>query len=311
MPEIPAQLEDHLRNFARSLEVRAYSPATLRSYRLSLKLFLEYLTQIGIWDVREVDGELLKDYQLWLQRRNCVSWTVLTRLQAVRRFFDYLESSQVVLVNPCLELAQPKVPCRLPKVVLTVDEARRVIEVPDLESPAGLRNRAILEVFYSTGIRLGEMAALAVSDVDPRNGYLRVHRGKFAKDRVVPLGQSACQWLGRYLEELRSQWSPPARNEKALWLSSHPPHQMLKSQAIEVMVKGYGRRAGLSKPVNAHTWRHSCASHLVARGANLVYVQRLLGHSSLRTTQVYVHTTIPEIKAMHTQAHPRNQGSEL
>src|SRR5262249_17007223 len=154
---------------------------------------------------------------------------------------------------------------------------RRVIEAPDIHSPAGLRNRAILEVFYSSGIRLGEMTALTVSDVDAKNGYVRVHRGKFAKDRVVPLGHSACHWLRRYLEDLGLRWSPPTENQKALGLSSHPPHGMLKSQAIEVMVKGYGRLAGLPKPMTPHAWRHSCASHLVASGANLVYVQRLLG----------------------------------
>ena len=139
------------------------------------------------------------------------------------------------------------------------------------------------------------------------NGFLRVTQGKCAKDRVVPLGQSACEALRAYIQKVRQQWAPVPSTQKALWLASSYPHGPLKSQAIEVMVKRYGRVAGLEKRLTPHVWRHTCATHLVASGANIACVQRLLGHSSLRTTQIYVRTSIPEIKAMHNQVHPRNQ----
>ena len=175
------------------------------------------------------------------------------------------------------------------------------------ETGVGLRDKAILEVFYSSGIRLEEMTRLTLADVDCRNGFLRVNQGKFAKDRVVPLG-TECQRMRAPVHRAgASRVESAATESKALWLGSRLPHEPLKSQAIEVMVRHYGRLAGLSKRLTPHVWRHTCATHLVASGANIAYVQRLLGHTSLRTTQIYVRTTIPEIKATHAQAHPRNQ----
>ena len=305
--QTPKSFEPQLATFVEAMKVHGYSPATLRSYRASLGAFLAYLGQAGIADVREVESATVRGYHLWLQKQDYAGWTILGRLQAVRRFFDHLEATQVVLLNPCLGQDPPKVPYRLPKTGLTIDEAKRVLEVPKSDTGIGLRDRAILEVFYSSGIRLEEMTRLALADVDCKNGFLRVNQGKFAKDRVVPLGQTASDCVRRYIEQVRTQWSPPPRNQKAFWLSSRQPHEPLKSQVIEVMVRRYGRLAGISKRLTPHLWRHTCASQLVAGGANIAYVQRLLGHSSLRTTQVYVRTTIPEIKATLAQAHPRNQ----
>ena len=149
------------------------------------------------------------------------------------------------------------------------------------------------------------MARLTIHDVDCRNGFVRVNKGKFAKDRMVPLGRKASDYVREYLQKVRAQWSKTNRDERALWLSSKQPNGPLKSQAIAVMVKQYGRQAGLEKTVTPHVWRHSCATHLVADGANIAYVQRLLGHRSLRTTQIYTRTTIAEIKATHAHAHPQ------
>ena len=141
---------------------------------------------------------------------------------------------------------------------------------------------------------------------------MRVNKGKFAKDRMTPLGRKACDYVREYLQKVRAEWSKSNRDERALWLSSKQPHGPLKSQAIEVMVKQYGRDAGIEKRVTPHVWRHTCATHLVADGANIAYVQRLLGHRSLRTTQIYTRTTVAEIKATHAKAHPeaRSQGPQ-
>ncbi len=298
--------EPHLKVFTEAMQVHGYSLATIRHYRASLGVFLGYLQTKGIADVREVTGVTVRGYQLWLQKHQYAGWTILARLQAVRRFFDHLERTQILLLNPCLGQESPKVPYRLPKAVLTVDQARRVLEGPATGTAVGIRNRAILEVFYSSGIRLEEMTRLTLGDVDTTNGFLRVNHGKYAKDRVVPLGRNACEWVRRYVEQVRSRWSPPPDNEPALWLSSRQPREPLKKQAIELMVRHCGRLAGIPGKVTPHVWRHTCATHLVASGADIAYVQRLLGHASLRTTQVYVRTSIPEIKATHAQAHPRN-----
>jgi integrase/recombinase XerD len=124
---------------------------------------------------------------------------------------------------------------------------------------------------------------------------------------VVPLGRKACDYVREYLQKVRSEWSKTNRDERALWLSYRDPHGPLTNQTIAVMVKQYGRKAGLAKRVTPHVWRHTCATHLVADGANIAYVQRLLGHRSLRTTQIYTRATIADIKAMHAKSHPRSK----
>jgi integrase/recombinase XerD len=303
-PTIPQALEEHRATFLEALKIRRSSPATIESRNGSLTVFFRYLAGQGIADVRDVSRQTVKDYQLWLLAQDYTPMTVVSRMQAVRRFFEHLEATDVILVNPCAGIPLPRLGKRLPKAVLTEKEAKALLDAPDTQTPAGIRDRAILEVFYSTGIRLEEMARLTIHDVDYKNGFVRVNKGKFAKDRMTPLGRKACDYVREYLQKVRSEWSKSNRDERALWLSSKQPHGPLKSQAIEVMVKQYGRNAGIEKHVTPHVWRHSCATHLVADGANIAYVQRLLGHRSLRTTQIYTRTTIAEIKATHARAHP-------
>jgi len=189
--------------------------------------------------------------------------------------------------------------------VLTKREARAILEAPDTGTPKGIRDRAILEVFYATGIRREEMASLTVHDVDTRQGLLRVRRGKFAKDRVVPLGENAARYLHEYITRVRSQWTRRHREERALWLTPVEPHAPLGAQSIGHLVRDTAKAAGIERRVTPHVWRHTCATHLVASGAGLVAVQRLLGHRSLATTQIYTRVAIPEVQRTHRQAHPR------
>jgi integrase/recombinase XerD len=303
----PQQFESSVQDFTTRLKLRGYSPRTLAIYTAGVSAFLKYFSQSGGNDLREVTPATVRNYQLQLVRSEYSPWTAMLRLQAVRRFFDHLEAAHMILLNPCTGLRCGKVPDRLPKTVLTIQEAKLLLQTPDAQTQAGIRDRAIMEVFYSSGVRLEEMSRLTVEDLDLKSGFLRVNHGKGAKDRVVPLGQGACEALRTYLEKVRNKSISLHTGPKELWLSSTRPHGPLKSQAIEVMVKRYGRLAGLSKRITPHVWRHTCATHLVASGASIAYVQRLLGHCSLRTTQIYVRTTVPEIKAMHDRAHPRNQ----
>ena len=302
---IPQALDEQRAKFLEALKIHRCSPATIKSREGSLALFFRYLTGQGIADVRDVSRQTVKDYQLWLLGQDYTPMTVVSRMQALRRFFEHLETTDVILVNPCVGILLPRLGQRLPKAVLTEQEAKALLNMPDTQTAVGLRDRAILETFYSTGIRLEEMARLSLHDVDHRNGFVRVNQGKFAQDRMTPLGRKACDYIREYLQKVRAEWSKRNRDERALWLSSKQPHGPLKSRAIEVMVKQYGRDAGLEKHVTPHVWRHTCATHLVADGANIAYVQRLLGHRSLRTTQIYTRTTIAEIKTTHHQAHPR------
>jgi len=150
------------------------------------------------------------------------------------------------------------------------------------------------------------MTRLTIHDVDYLKGFVRVIKGKGAKDRVVPLGTKACDYVREYLQQVRAEWIKDQRDERALWLSWRWPHQPLKKQIISVMVRQYAKAAGITKSASPHAWRHTCATHLVSNGANIAYAQRLLGHRRLSTTQIYTRVSVPEVKATHAHTHPRH-----
>jgi len=295
--------------FLESLRVRGQSPATLQSRSESLSTFFLWLTREGIEDVREVTREHIRAYQLSLVNRppgsTLTTYTVHVKLSGLRRFFEHLETTDAVLFNPCVGIVLPKLEDRLPSGVLSQAEARRVLDAPDTQTKKGIRDKALLELFYSTGIRGEEMAALTVHDVDCKNGFVRVTKGKFAKDRVVPMGQKAADYVAEYLRKVRLPWSQHQKDERALWLCSIWPHGPMKKQAIAVQVRDYKKLAGVNRPGRTHLWRHSCATHLVQGGANLAYVQRLLGHRSLETTAIYTRVSAAEVAATVRRKHPR------
>jgi len=315
-------IEIHRESFLESLRIRNFSPATLKSRGQSLSSFFGFLVKNGIDDVREITVETVREYQLYLsspclaiapaerRRKPWTTYTVHAKLIALRKFFEHLEKTDVVLVNPCLKMVLPKLEERLPRTVLTLAEARLILNQPDTQTRKGIRDKAILELFYSTGIRLEEMSNLTTHDVDTRNGFLRVNKGKFAKDRVVPMGRKASDYVQEYLSKVRSLWSKEKRDERALWLCSIKPYRPLKKQAIAIHVRGYARAVGLDRSISAHIWRHSCATHLVAGGSNIAYVQRLLGHRSLETTQIYTRVAVPEVKQTFKK-HPRSRVKNL
>lgn len=294
-------------SFLESLRVRGQAPGTLRARAQSLNTFFLWLTSEGIDDVRELTRADVRAYQLALRQQGLTTHTLHTKLISLRRFFEHLETVDAILVNPCLGLLLPKLEDRLPRNVLTQAEARRVLDAPDTQTKKGIRDRAILELFYSTGIRGEEMAALTIHDIDCKNEFVRVNKGKFAKDRVVPMGRKAAQYAQEYLTKVRLPWSQHQKDERALWLGATRPHRALKKQAIALLVAQYKARAGIARPGRTHLWRHTCATHLVQNGANLAYVQRLLGHRSLHTTQLYARVAPNEVAATHRKAHPRSR----
>ena len=296
--------------FLETLRIRGCAPATLAARRQSLGMLIAFLAGTGVGDLRDVTRGHIAGFQRWLAARRFSDHTRSAHLGALRVFFAHLEQVDAILLNPCAELVVPRLPRRLPRVVLTPDEARRVLAAPDVRTAVGLRDKAILETFYSTGLRLAELARLTVSDMDHGSGFVRVNRGKGGHDRVVPIGAVACSCIRAYFARVRAQWLQAAqskRDEPALWLISRAPHGPLQSQMIEVMVKKYGRASGIGKHLTPHVWRHTCATHLVAHGASLAAVQLQLGHRSLRTTHIYTRVAVPDLVAMHRHAHPRSR----
>lgn len=299
-------MRKEIESYLESLRVRRYSPSTLRAHARALTVFEQFLATRGLDDVRAVTRETIRDFQAAITPQ-CTLPTVHVRLITLRRFFEHLEKTDAILVNPTVGVKLPTLPRRLPKTVLTPGEMRAMLDAPDTQTQKGIRDKAILEMFYSTGIRAGEMAGLTVFDVDYRNGFVRVTKGKGGKDRVVPLGKKACDYVREYLQKVRSEWSRQNRDERALWLCAIAPHGAMKQQAIQVTVRDYARAAGITRNVRPHVLRHTCATHLVANGANLAYVQRLLGHRSLETTQRYARVAVPEVKQTFQKQHPRAQ----
>lgn len=301
---LPPRLAAALGDFLEWLRVKGSAEATLESRGAGISQLLRFCAGRGLADVREVTGETLRAYQTWLHQKSYTPWTLLNHLESVRRFFAFLEKTDVLLVDPTAVLITPHMGERLPRHVLSKAQMQRVLDCPDTQTKVGLRNKALLETFYSTGLRCAEMTALTVHDVDVRNGFVRVLQGKGRKDRVVPLGKKAADYIAEYLRVVRSEWSKARRDERALWLSMYAPHGPLKSQAVALIVKNCLRACGIAQG-RAHVMRHSCATHLVAGGANIAYVQRILGHRSLDTTQRYTRVALPEVKRAHRRAHPR------
>ena len=302
-------MRDTINAYLESLKVRHYAAGSLQRVLDGLKVFERYLALRGVADLREVTRATLADYQGWLLEQDYSVTTRQGQLSTLRGFFAHLVAVDAVFLNPCEGMVLPRRPDRLPRNVLTREEVRRILNAPDTQTPKGLRDRAILEVFYSTGLRSRELWALTVQDVDWRNGFVRVNKGKFSKDRVVPLGGKACQYLREYVQKIRSEWARLAReqgrDDRALWLSSGRRHQPMTQQAIALVPRDAARQAGVGKTARPHVWRHTCATHMLANGSNIIYVQRLLGHRCLETTQVYTRVAVPELKATHRKKHPR------
>jgi len=316
---IPESLESHRQAFLEALRVRNYSPATLESWGRSLHMFFKFLARRSVEEIREVTRKHIQDFQGWLLKARITSggviqrgykpWSAINIINAVRRLFEHLEKMDVILMNPCDGLLLPKHVRSLPRNILTEEEVKIFLRAPNTQKRAHLRNRAMLELFYSTGIRLNEMIKLTLDDVDTTHGFVRINAGKGRKDRVVPMGNRACSWLRAYLFKVRGQWSNVCREERALWLSAQGKHGPLCKGAIAEFFKDYRREAGINKMISPHVLRHTCATHLVARGANVVHVQKLLGHSSLQTTQIYARVAIPEMSKTYHRAHPRAASS--
>ncbi len=303
--------EDLLFAFREHLQVKSYTTASIATYTDYLRGFFAYLAEIGVKDAKRVTRDHLEAYRLRLaehrvrgDRGYSVS-TLCLKVRAVRRLFEYLEAMNRILVNPAETFKEPKKETRLPRVVLTAKETRRILNAPNLSLEIGVRDRAMLEVFYSTGIRLGELRRLTLFDCDLQGGLLRVNKGKGAKDRVIPLGRHAVKFLKTYLAKVRPHYTRGKRAERCLFVGRLGVP--LSQQAVQKTVRKYARAAGMRKNVTPHTFRHTFATDMVRNGADITAVQRMLGHANLSVTQLYAHVAGVEIKKTHRLSHPRER----
>jgi integrase/recombinase XerD len=303
-------LNELLFAFMEHMKVRNYAKATLTGYSRYLRQFLDYLRANDITDLKRVNRDTLTAYQVKLigfrdeKGRRYTIATVSIKIRAVKRFFEYLESSNQILINPAEHIKEPKKETRLPRAVLTEDEARKILDTPNLSTMTGIRDRTIMEVFYSTGIRLAELMNITVYDCDLQGGMLRV-KGKFSKDRVVPLGKHAIRFLKEYITRVRPRHT---KNNKAVRnLFVNQTGEPIASQAIQQQVRNYAKKAGIKKHVTPHVFRHTFATQLVKNGADIRAVQKMLGHSHLSVTHIYTRVAGVDVKKTHRESHPREK----
>ena len=301
--------EEFATGFQEYLRALKRAPATLTGYKHGLSRFFEWLDRRGLADLRAVRRADIQSWQAELVASgHYTTNSIHVLLRAARRFYDYLDRGGKVLVNPTLGMTFPKIEDRLPRAVLTPGEMRRLLDAPDTSRPDGIRDKAMIELLYSTGLRLAELCGLTVHDVDVHGGYVRVNHGKGGKDRVVPMGRKATQYAKEYLRHVRGRLTEKRRDERALFVGVMG--KRINPIIVERLIRGYARSAGLTKRVTPHTFRHTCATHLLADGADVVHVQRLLGHAYIGTTQIYTRVAGRDVKQTHGRTHPRERDAE-
>ncbi|NQT87176.1 tyrosine recombinase XerC [bacterium] len=283
---------------------RACSPQTLRAYAADLTGFQVFLDCDDDFDPGAVSMVQLRHYLAQLRQSGLARTTVARKVASLRSFYKYLVREGVVSHNPATNLTSPRKERRLP-VFLDEDEVERLLAMPDPAGPAGPRDRAILEMLYSTGMRISELAAVSLEDVDMLGEIVKA-KGKGKKERLVPLGTPAIEAIRSYLE-VRDTFTGAARvNRRALFINKDGGR--LSDRGVRRTFQKYARLAGLRAEVSPHTLRHSFATHMLNRGADLRSVQELLGHASLTSTQIYAHVTAERLKAIYDQTHPRARG---
>jgi integrase/recombinase XerD len=296
-----------------ALRSRNYAPGTLEERFFSLKMFIAWAAERDVSRASEVTRTMLEAYQrfLWRYERpggqgKRLGWhTQRLKLGCLKDWFKWLTRQNVLLHNPASELELPRMEKRLPAEALTLAQVERLLAVPDTTDPLGVRDRAILEVFYSTGLRRAELCALDLSDVNPERGTVTVRRGKGRKDRVVPLGARAASWVASYLRDVRPRLSLDTRTT-TLFLSGYGGP--FNPDVVSRMVASWIQIAGLGRKGSCHLLRHSCATHMLEGGADIRYIQQLLGHEKLETTAIYTEVSIRQLLEVHARCHPAGKG---
>lgn len=288
------QFLDHL-----ALE-RGLSPHTRSAYGHDLERFLLFLQRRSVSSMNALTRKQVLDYLMWEKDEGLGANSLSRRLVAIRVFLRYLQQEGLLTANVTEAMDSPKLWKILPST-LSVREVERLLEAPKLDTGLGLRDRALLETLYGTGLRVSEVAGLRLTDLHFDARYLRC-LGKGNKERVVPLGGATAAFLRRYLEELRPRLLRGG-DHPAVFLSNRG--RPLSRKTIWRMIRRCATQAGITKRVSPHTLRHSFASHLLANDAPLRVIQEMLGHADIATTQIYTHVDSSRLRSVHQQFHPR------
>ena len=269
-----------------------YSVHTVKAYKRDISQFLNFIKEKKTCRINHL---FLRSYLSYLHDKEYAAKSISRKVASLKAFFNFLFRRKLISSNPALFLRSPKLPETLPHF-LTLEEMEAILSAPKGMMWHTYRDRAILEVLYSTGIRVGELVSLTLENISFIEEVVKV-KGKGEKERVVPIGKPAVHALVEYLERR------PAKNQKRVFLNKYG--KPLTGRSVERMVAKYGKKAAVNKQVTPHTFRHTFATHLLERGADLRSVQELLGHKNITTTQIYTHLTVEKLRQLYMENHPR------
>ena len=302
-------LSAYLKQFQAWAEMKGLTEQTLKTRAGHLKRFIIWCDERSINHPKEVTKPILERYQRYLfeiRQKNGEPLSFRTQagqLASLKAFFKWLARENHILSNPASELEAPRYRKRLPKQILSVEEVNRVLDLPDVHSPYGLRDKAILELLYSCGIRRMELSNLEVQDIDRGRETILIQEGKGRKDRMLPLGKRALYWVEKYRLESRPLMLNDAY-EQHLFLTDYGEPFANNYNRLSNLVKLYLNHARIDKKGSCHLFRHAMATHMLDNGADIRFIQAMLGHSNLSTTEIYTQVSVEKLREIHAATHP-------
>jgi integrase/recombinase XerD len=303
----------YLLKYNSTMQVRGYSKSTLHRRESDIRRFVGWCDNRSLNHPNQVTKPILESYQRYLfhyRQANDQSLSPTSQnhyLTSVRQYFKWLTQENYLLYNPASELIIIKPTPSLP-VVLSIEEINQLMQQPDTNTPGGIRDRAILELFYSTGIRRSELCKLALKDISLTRQTLYIRKGKGNKDRLLPIGDSALMWLKKYLNHARHDYVTDIHQE-TLFLNDYG--DAFRDNKLGDKVKRFMKNAGIDVLGSCHLLRHAMATHMLENGAELRYIQAMLGHANVSTTQIYTHVSIRKLQEVHKRTHPSDRLDEL
>ena len=289
------------------MQAAIYSPASIKSRLRDLSYFVRWCSEFGLTSPADVTRPIIESYQRHQATRTkkdgrpISQVTQVGQIVAVRQFFIWLTRQRLILYNPAADVPMPKRPRALPMYILTQEQADRITALPDVTTDMGIRDRAMMELLYSSGLRRAELHRLKIGDVVLDQGVARIQRGKGQKDRVVPIGARACQWVARYLTAVRPRLAV-APDDGTLFLTIQG--RAFNLNRLTQIVRGYLDRIGWKHRGACHLMRHTFATHMLEGGADIRHIQAMLGHEDLSSTQIYTQVSVKKLKEVHQRAHP-------
>lgn len=300
-------LAANLNDYLEMLAVKNYSPETIQGRGEDMNVFMEWAGQRDLTMSAQITKAILESYQRWLYRYRKKNGQPLgistqrSRLGTLKDYFKWLCRQDRIPFNPASEIELPRMEKRLPEQALTPEQVDAVLVIPDTSDVLGLRDRAILETFYSTGMRRSELLKLDLSDFNAERGLIHVRQGKGKKDRVIPIGSRAAEWIRKYSDHSRPKLLLKS-SERTLFLTSYG--EAFNADVLSRMVTSYIDKADIGRKGSCHLFRHTCATHMLENGADIRYIQQLLGHAKLETTSIYTEVSIQKLQEIHAGTHP-------